>query len=307
MVFFLIKKIAHYTLDGYLKGWAPDLADEVRVLLYEDLADHGRLLPGTYVFCDQERWTPRQKGLAIELWDQLACAGLSFVLLNDPRQVLLRYELLRRLHDIGQNSFNIYRLPGALLEAEHFPVFLHSTHNHHGACSPLLPNRAALLSWTLRKLHRWNTTLVEEFCDVASSGIYTKFGAFNMGGEIVPRHLFFGKNWCLKDTELMDDEKIRIFGDYLRDNPHAQKVAEIFKLARIDYGRIDYAFHGDQMQVWEINTNPIVMDFADDILKEELPLGEVFNALIKPHFRRLAALHKEGAPIPYRLSGSFNG
>jgi hypothetical protein len=31
---------------------------------------------------------------------------------------------------------------------------------------------------------------------------------------------------------------------------------QIFQLARVQYGRIDYSTIGDRIQVWEINTNP---------------------------------------------------
>lgn len=305
MIVFLIKKKHCYTVNVYLKWWAPELVQEIRVAAYEDLASTGHLSPGTYVFCDQERWTPRQRELAIELWDQLTQAGPCFVLLNDPRQVLLRYELLRRLHDIGQNAFNVYRLSDAIGSAMHFPVFLHSLAGHEGAISPRLPNRMLLWLWLLLRAHRWNTTIVEEFCDVSSVGLFSKFGAFNMGGQIVPRHLFFGKNWCLKDTEILDEEKVRLFCDYLRDNPHEQQAGEIFKLAHIDYGRIDYAFYQDRMQVWEINTNPMIMSARNTFLESEILPGEIFNAQIKPQFQRLAALHKQGPRTPYQLSGPF--
>ena len=35
-------------------------------------------------------------------------------------------------------------------------------------------------------------------------------------------------------------------------------MREIFRLAQIDYGRIDYGLLGDDLQVWEINTHPSV-------------------------------------------------
>jgi hypothetical protein len=46
---------------------------------------------------------------------------------------------------------------------------------------------------------------------------------------------------------------------YLETNPHEQDLRKIFRLARIDYGRIDYAMLGDRLQVWEINTNPHII------------------------------------------------
>ena len=44
----------------------------------------------------------------------------------------------------------------------------------------------------------------------------------------------------------------------MESNPHEAEVRRIFDLARIEYGRIDYAFRDGRMQVWEINTNPML-------------------------------------------------
>ncbi len=42
----------------------------------------------------------------------------------------------------------------------------------------------------------------------------------------------------------------------METNPHERQLREIFRRARIDFGKIDYAMLGDRLQVWEINTNP---------------------------------------------------
>jgi hypothetical protein len=39
---------------------------------------------------------------------------------------------------------------------------------------------------------------------------------------------------------------------------HEASLREIFRLARIEYGRMDYALLGGRLQVWEINTNPTI-------------------------------------------------
>jgi hypothetical protein len=42
----------------------------------------------------------------------------------------------------------------------------------------------------------------------------------------------------------------------MRDNPHKEKLLEIFRLAGIGFGRIDYGIKDGNIQTWEINTLP---------------------------------------------------
>jgi hypothetical protein len=46
----------------------------------------------------------------------------------------------------------------------------------------------------------------------------------------------------------------------MEENPHARNVAEIFRIARNDYGRIDYTFVNGRLQTYEINLNPTVIN-----------------------------------------------
>ena len=50
---------------------------------------------------------------------------------------------------------------------------------------------------------------------------------------------------------------------YVETNPHEREIREIFRLARIDYGNIDYSILGDRLHVWEINTNPNILSPTD--------------------------------------------
>ena len=58
----------------------------------------------------------------------------------------------------------------------------------------------------------------------------------------------------MRTPQLLEKER-----RYLETNPHEQDLREFFKLARIDYGKIDYSILGDRLQVWEINTNPHII------------------------------------------------
>lgn len=44
--------------------------------------------------------------------------------------------------------------------------------------------------------------------------------------------------------------------EYIRTNPHRDALAKIFRIAGIDYGRIDYGLVDGTVQTYEINTNP---------------------------------------------------
>jgi hypothetical protein len=46
--------------------------------------------------------------------------------------------------------------------------------------------------------------------------------------------------------------------DYVLGNPHERELADIFRLARVEYGRIDYAIKEGRVQTWEINLHPTI-------------------------------------------------
>jgi hypothetical protein len=45
---------------------------------------------------------------------------------------------------------------------------------------------------------------------------------------------------------------------YVMDNPHRAQLAEIFALAKVEYGRIDYSMKEGRVQSWEINLNATI-------------------------------------------------
>jgi hypothetical protein len=46
--------------------------------------------------------------------------------------------------------------------------------------------------------------------------------------------------------------------EYVQRNPHEEELREIFAIANIDYGRIDYSILDGKVQTWEINLNPTI-------------------------------------------------
>jgi len=217
--------------------------------------------PGAYIFADLERLSPRELQKAAIAWHALSDAGAGIRLLNHPGRSMRRYELLRTLHERGINHFNAYRLTEARWPTR-YPVFLRREDEHSGAMSPLLRTRGELEA-ALDGLHRKGEVrdglMIVEFCDTADAdGIYRKYGAFVVGDRVFASGVQFSRHWVQKRRDLSEPEMLREQRLYLEENPHEAALREIFRLAGIDYGRMDYGLLQGKIQVWEINTNPII-------------------------------------------------
>ena len=273
MVHYVVTREHAYTMEPYVEGW-----DGLRLLFYDDLFHVPALPAGAYVFTDQERLTPSEHRLAASIWDQLAVHASRVRLLNDPRRVLDRYELLTELARVGWNSYRVWR-PTDDLSAVRFPAFVRAEREHTGALTPLLPDAAALRRALLRvRLHGYRAAelLVVEFCDTSrADGLFRKYSAFVVGDRVLPRHLFVSANWHLKKPDRDDPATAREQDAYLETNPHREALRRLFGIAGIGYGRADYSTMGESLQVWEINTNPTQLRMAER-------LTEAFAALDVP-------------------------
>jgi hypothetical protein len=172
-----------------------------------------------------------------------------------------RYELLRHLHERGENRFNVYRLTEARMPAR-YPVFLRGENDHRGPRSPLLrtpEELAEALAAIDREGLRREGLLLTEFCATADAqGIYRTYEAFIVGDRIIPKGLSFSSHWARKGPDLSGPHLLAEELDYGAKNPHEARLREVFRLARIDYGRMDYGVLDGAVQVWEINTNPTI-------------------------------------------------
>jgi hypothetical protein len=279
MVHYLVTADHRYTIDWFLEEWAPELAARVRVLPYEEAFDGGRLAPGAYIFSDLDRLSAVQRQAAIELWDRLAELHPHVRLLNHPARALGRYDLLRTLHASGGNDFNVYRLrdvfaadspaqaqmlSGRPLVEPRFPVYLREECEHWGELSALLHDwdqvREAASDLLSSLRYSLQELMLVEFCDtVDADGVYRKYTSFVIGDAVVARSLMFSRNWCVKLFDLTDPPYLEETRAFITQNPHAAALRHVARQAGIDYGRIDYAFHQGRLQVWEINTNPVVI------------------------------------------------
>jgi hypothetical protein len=219
-----------------------------------------RFPAGTYVFSDIERLSKSDRARAQRVRDCLARSP-GFCVLNEPQHSWRRFKLLRTLYEQGDNAFNVHRLVDDP-QPERFPVFVRGENDHKGARSILLASQAELEKYSTTLDRMWkgrDGMIATEFCDISNGkGIYRKYAAFRIGDRILPRHLFFSESWCVKGWERIDPELLEEERRYIAENPHREFLADIFDQAHIEFGRIDYGVLNGRVQVWEINTNPML-------------------------------------------------
>jgi hypothetical protein len=69
--------------------------------------------------------------------------------------------------------------------------------------------------------------------------------------------VFLSREWSVKHKDPnLEKQQLAEEALFFQHFPHRKEILEVFHLAEIEHGRIDYSLHEGQMQVWEINTNP---------------------------------------------------
>ena len=308
MIFLLLTRAHSYTVGQYLDTWGRDVRGILKPCYYDDLAFGGRLRAGTYIFADLERLDDAQLELAKTLWRRMSERPGEFRLMNDPCRILLRYELLKALHAAGINRFAAHRLNNGALP-QRFPVFLRRQNEHDGALSPLLHTQEELTRAAEQMASnglRGDDLLAVEYCDTADAdGIFRKYSVFRAGEALFPRHLLHSRKWVLKKADLVDEHFLQEEREYLDANPHAEQLRTIFDLAHIEWGRMDYALLDGQVQVWEINTNPMIVVAPHRIAPARLATQAKFAKDLEG---ALAAIdHKSIAPpLPLRIDPALS-
>jgi len=261
VIYFVVRDlVGRYPITMFLAGWGKRLARHMRVLDYDSLFRETRLRAGSYIFSDLDYLDTKAIESATACWEAIREGDVDARLMNHPMHVLRRYDLLRRLYERGVNDFNVHRLDEDRARL-HFPVFLRAENDHEGPRSGLLPGADTLEDAIDQAeaagvdVRDWIVTGFREY--KGEDGLYRKYGAFNVGGHIIPRHMIFSRDWMVKRTSraltasTLEEER-----EYVETNPHAADLREIFATAQVDYGRIDYTVHDGHIRVFEINTNP---------------------------------------------------
>lgn len=301
-LFYVVPARQDRGIRRYLETDGRRCAVAMQVVHYEDLPERRTFEPGAYILSALDQLGPGLLELVAEIRRRLGDrAGFRF--LNDPECTLPRRALLEELYRRGLNDFRVFPADGDL-SGVRFPAFLRVERTHGGSLSPLLRSirelEAALGRAVLRG-HRVRDLLVVEFCPTAGEdGRYRKYAAFNVDGRIVPQHISCGRDWMQKyegtdsDPEILQEEL-----DYVQDNPHRERLAEIFAIGRVEYGRIDYSLRDGRVQTWEINQHPVI------ILANPVPgrgaKRDIFHRNLQDAFAALNGRTETGPGVPLEL------
>ena len=289
-------------LRNLINRWEGALTPYLQVASYQSLLVRRHVPAATYVFTDFERVPRADMGDLVGLWDTLRASGAAH-LANDPRKVLLRFELLRSLFEQGVNDFNVYR-PDEDLNGIRFPVFVRCEHDHGGPRTPLLTTRQELddALARLRTRRAWRSQLLVTECsaDPGDDGLFRKYGALLVNDQIVPWHVIASRTWLVKgSTRVVNDRTREEQRRYIADNPHRQQIRQAFAAAYIDYGRIDYGVVDGRLRVFEINTNPAIGGAGRRRGPHGRPRSDVAVTQLVEAFKALAhCCPAPGASIP---------
>jgi hypothetical protein len=261
VIHFVVPAAQERGIREYLELWGLDVASRFSVVHVESLPSQAHAAPGTYVLSALDQLSPGVAAFVAAFHDALKDrADVRF--LNHPVRTLRRAQLLEELHRQGRNAFRAVPITADLASLR-YPVFVRDWRSHGGPLSPLLDRPAQVESAIGRALirgHAAEDLIVVEFCDTSDDdGYYRKYAAFVVGEHIIPRSLSYSREWMLKFggsefSRLMVEEEL----DYLVTNPHEESLRDVFSLAGVGYGRIDYAVKDGRLQTWEINLNPTI-------------------------------------------------
>ena len=300
MIWYLNAVGRSYVIQGYLRMCGEPRSSRFRVKTYPSLFRHLHKFgaePGTYIFTDIEYMGMNVAQAAAQAWNTISDLGDKVRILNHPSRLMQRYELLRTLYEQGYNTFNTYRLVECR-QPQRWPVFIRPVRSQKKYIS-LLYSHEQLEAATAYILAHGGTRedkLIVEFCDTRDDqGLFYGYSAFLIGERVIPRHMFASRHWLVQGQEhVTTPEVLEKERCYMETNPHERELREIFRLARIDYGRIDYAILGDRLQVWEINLNAnVYLDVDRNAFHRSAPLDAERKAMLNQFGDRIAAAFAE--------------
>jgi hypothetical protein len=105
-----------------------------------------------------------------------------------------------------------------------------------------------------------NLVVVEFAAEPVRSGLYRKLAAFRIGDRIVPTISAHDTVWLAKIGQLgiAGEALYRDELTLVQTNPFAEHLTKAFEIAGIEYGRADFGIYKGRIQIYEINTNPMI-------------------------------------------------
>lgn len=241
----------------------------------------------TYVFSDFDRLSFWELELAGRLYRQLARAGAK--VLNDPALVRQRYSLLRALEDKGLNRFAVWRVEDGG-RPDRFPVFLRRESGHQGPLSDLLWDEdqieRSIEEVLAEGVPRRGLLLVEYRAQPVAEGLFRRLGMYRVGETMVPALCAHQRTWIAKRGEVgVAGEKLyNEEYEIVATNRFESEVWPAFQAGEIEYGRADFGLVEGQVEIYEINTNPMIKPhdshpFPIRLETRELILGKLVKAM----------------------------
>lgn len=305
MIHFFTTDHHRYTIEDFIETWMPDGKDLIDVVSYEKWSSWRAFASGVCIFTDLERLLPFETPMARDLANALSACPNKYTVYNEPGAYSGRFNLLKKLHAAGVNRFDAVRFEGDF-SALRYPVFIRNEKDHKGPITGLLNNRSELDA-AAAKLRASNVDLryliVVEYCHcVSPDGFFRKYSAVNVAGKLIPRHVLFSDDWSTKNPDIVNEVSLAEEKAFVENLPHRDQVSEAFRLAGVEYGRIDYGLCEGRVQVWEINTNPVVVPRREKVDERRLTTQTESAHQIAEAFRELAKRQEHCEAHPFRTA-----
>lgn len=292
MIYFLTTRRNSKQIRNFLLAGGAHFEKRLTVIYYENLERLRSLKVGSFIFSDFDLLTPGQREVVTRIFNQLKSKYPELKLFNDPGKVLLRYDLLKRMHALGINKFDVVRGTESFDHLK-FPLFIREADRHTGPLTSLL-HSSEEVKYHLRVLKALGYSLYDlliiEYVDAsAADGMFIKMSGFVLGDTVMPRYLNYSTTWMVKSTMYPNDELMKQRQQdveaYMRTNPHRQWLQQVFTEANITYGRADYAIVKGELQLWEINLNPAFVrppkNTSDDPPQQRFMRDEFYKQFFK--------------------------
>lgn len=231
----------------------------MRILTYDRAFRRLWVPRGTLVFTDFDLLTDFELDAACSIAAAARDAGPEVRVLNDPRFALERAAMHRHLSALGLNPVEVTRVEDEV--PRRYPVFIRLQGGCERPDTGLLHDEAAFRAARSALVEAGRPLrgriAVSFEADPDAQGFYRKYGAFRIGGAIVPQHILRGPHWYVKragsgeDADFAAEELA-----YIRDNPHRERLLELFEAAGHRFGRADYTLRDGRPVLFEINSNP---------------------------------------------------
>lgn len=233
----------------------------IRVVPYSRLTGAIHFASAVFIFAGLESIPTATREHAARLWRSVAAVRIPTLLLNHPLLAMQRYELLRELRERGINDFDVYRMI-EWRRPRRFPVFFRDETRKLQHGTQLFGTEAELdaaLDAIARADQSRDSKLIVEYRSAREpDGSFRRYGAHSINGLIVPCRPAFHDQWIVPATKVAGNaDGLAVEREHLAANPHAESLRRVFRMARIDFGRIDYAVIDGRIQVYGIHTDPV--------------------------------------------------